>query len=213
MQHTPSKQKGFTLLEILVVMSIIAISMGMIVISLNTNDEGRDLHKQVIEFKQLLQLLVDESIFQQRDIGIAVKEDHIELLGFDESSQSWGPLSSSGKESSGNNNKGDTFKNYDFPPFAQVTLEMEDVALFLNPEEDELTQKIRSIDPLKNYQEIDVDEEEIIEPDIYIFSSGEVTPFTFEFRSESVETFYYHVGADELGNIFCIIMPDGELPC
>lgn len=208
MHHPFARQKGFTLLEILVVMSIIAISMGLIVVSINPDDEGRNLHEEAFAFKQLLQLLVDESIFQQKDIGMKVKEKHIEFLSFDESSQRWVALSSSEKQG-----KGETFNNYDFSSFVQVTLEMEDVALFLNPEEDEFTQKIKAIDPLKNYQEIELDEEEIIEPDIYIFSSGEITPFSFEFRSKTFDEFYYSIGADELGNIFCVTMPEGKFPC
>jgi hypothetical protein len=179
-------------------MSIIAVAMGMVVISVSTDDHRRDLRNQAADFQKLIALVIDEAIFQQKELGLKVYEDHISFLAFDEPSQSWQILS---------NTEDKRYKDYKFPPYIEVSLEMEDVELFLNPK-DELERKISEIDPLENFEQFE-EEEAPPEPDIYIFSSGEITSFSLEFRlrmgeaAKDLDTYSFTVSVDDIGNISC----------
>lgn len=200
-QHS---QSGFTLLEILVVISIIAISMGLIVISINPHDDRRDIVKEAGHFEQLLKLVIDESIFKHQEIGLKVYDDHIEFLKFNARSQIWEKFTADSENSN-------DYVDYKFPAFLEVRLEMEDVEIFLNPK-DELENKISSIKPLKNFEQFEDDEDIKIEPDIYIFSSGEVTAFDLEFRFKDIDDYVYVISANDIGVVSCkALHTDDEL--
>lgn len=196
--------RGFTLLEILVVISIIAISMGLIVISINPSDSKRDLAKEAKHFEQLLKLVIDEAIFKKQEIGLKVYDDHIEFLNFNQRSQTWGAFSADSANS-------ENYVDYTFPSFLDVRLEMEDVEIFLNPK-DELESKISSINPLENFNQFEDEDEIKVEPDIYIFSSGELTAFDLEFRFKDIEDYVYVISANDIGVVSCkALHADDEL--
>jgi general secretion pathway protein H len=202
------KQGGFTLLEIMLVITLIGIAMGAIVVVVNPSDHGRDLKNEAQHFETLLKLIVDEAIFKHQEIGIKVYDDHLEFLKFDESSQTWQLFTSN--DDSASKIKSKDYVDYKFPAFIEVTLEMEDAEIFLNPKIDDIETKISSIDPLSGFDELE-EVEEKIEPDIYIFSSGEITAFEFEFRlrndnefnESSYDELVYIIAANDIGIITC----------
>lgn len=184
----PKAQAGFTLLEVMVVISIIGISLGLITLAINPTDYRRNLETEARNFQNLVKLIVDEAIFKQKEIGIKVYDDHISFLGLDPKTNVWQAIADD-----------DVYEDYYFPAYIETTLEMEDVEIFLNPE-DEVERKIASIDPLKNFDQFE-DEEEIITPDIYIFSSGELTAFELTFRLRDNGEYEYQVIANDIGKV------------
>jgi len=131
----PKAQAGFTLLEVMVVISIIGISLGLITLAINPTDYRRNLEKEARNFQNVVKLIVDEAIFKQKEIGIKVYDDHISFLGLDPKTNVWQAIADD-----------DVYEDYYFPAYIETTLEMEDVEIFLNPE-DEVERKIASIDP------------------------------------------------------------------
>jgi len=182
------KQYGFTLLEILVVISIIGISLGLITLAINPTDYRRNLENEAKNFQNLLKLVIDESIFKQKEIGIKFHEDHISFLTLDPKTNIWQSIVDD-----------KLFADYYFPGYVETVLEMEDVEIFLNPK-DELERKIASINPLKNFKQFE-DEEELVVPDVYIFSSGELTAFELTFRLRDSSDYSYKVLANDIGRV------------
>jgi general secretion pathway protein H len=66
--------RGFTLIEILVVMVLISIILSMAVISLGNHRE-RELREEIVRLQQLIQLAQDESILNQRPLAIKFLEN------------------------------------------------------------------------------------------------------------------------------------------
>ncbi len=211
------RSQGFTLLEILLVISMIALFMGIFVINLSPRDQRRDLRGEALLFESLVRLLVDEAIFKHKEIGLKIYHDKVAILVFNPSSQTWEASVSKKNSSKKSNSSSNEFQDYRIPDFVELSLEMEDVELFLNPQKDELESKIASINPLANYDELNLDEteqEEKIEPDIYIFSSGEITAFELEFRlMESAGDFVYVISANDIGAVSCKALHERDEKC
>ncbi len=209
-----SKQQGFTLLEILVTLGLISILLSMTALVINTDDPRRDLRSEVLNFKALIALAVDEAIFKRKEIGIKFYEDRIEFLEFNNENQAW---QFSGRDEEGNEKKS-AFSSHTFPGYLDVSLEMEDVELFLKPEDD-FESEFQKIDPFENFKEIgesfedDEEGEEEITPDVYIFSSGEVTAFDMEFRLKEIDSFLFIVSASDIGVISCRAEHDSDGLC
>lgn len=181
--------RGFTLIEVLVVISIIAISFSLIALAINPHDYRRDLEKEARHFETLLSLGIDEAIFKNQELGIKLEEDGFSFLKFNTKTQLWE-----------NVEKDRTYKRHQLPGFIELNLVMEDAEIFLAPPES-VENKIREIDPLAEFEQFEDEEEEPIKPDIYVFSSGEVTPFELQFQLLDDYDFSYRVSADEVGQV------------
>ncbi len=68
------RSRGFTLIEILVVMVLISIVLSMAVISIGDQRE-RQLREEIVRLQQLIQLARDESILNQRPLAVKFLDD------------------------------------------------------------------------------------------------------------------------------------------
>lgn len=91
-----SRQRGFTLLEVTVVMVIIAILAGFITLSIgNRADEDR-LQVQAQRLQQLLGLAADESQLKGIPLGLQFTDDGYRFLTLDPKTKHWLPYQTSG---------------------------------------------------------------------------------------------------------------------
>jgi general secretion pathway protein H len=138
---------GFTLLELLVVVTIVAIFVGMAVLSIGVAGDDRDLQQESFRLKSLLDLVREEALMQYRDFGIYFSATGYRFYIYDYQQLEWvEPL-------------GDNLLT-ERPLRQQVNLELvvegRDIVLPVEFEPDALS------DPM---------------PQVMILSSGEVTPF------------------------------------
>ncbi|MDH3647577.1 MAG: type II secretion system minor pseudopilin GspH [Gammaproteobacteria bacterium] len=83
--------RGFTLLEIMVVVIIIGIIVTLAILSLG--DSGaRRLDEEAYRFSSLIRLAADEAVLQGREIGLAVKRESYSFHVFDDQLRQWTPL-------------------------------------------------------------------------------------------------------------------------
>ena len=66
---------GFTLIEIMVVVTIIGIMTGLIAINVITQDPQKDLNKEAQRFLAVMQMAQEEALFSQQEIGVIVTEE------------------------------------------------------------------------------------------------------------------------------------------
>lgn len=83
--------RGFTLLELLVVLVIIAAMAGLLVFSAQDSPERR-LKREASTLATLLNLAADEAVMQTRDFGLAIDNRGYRFVVFDPAKKSWLPL-------------------------------------------------------------------------------------------------------------------------
>jgi general secretion pathway protein H len=74
---------GFTLIEILVVVGIIAVLTSVILLSVNLTGRDQDLEKESNRLTALLSYAREQAALQTRDYGVLFQDDGYEFLSFD----------------------------------------------------------------------------------------------------------------------------------
>lgn len=166
------KQYGFTLLEIMLVLLLIGmVSVGVVMTLPSSFNSEQDVRWQAQRFRTLLQFAEDEALISGLELGLVFEENGYQFAFYDYQTKKWLPVMD--KQIQG---------KVELPD----TLEME--YLLAGSLWDE-------IDTEKQDAFIDEDDlisiegaEEIVtlRPQVYVMSSGEVSPFSLTFtRVES----------------------------
>jgi len=83
------KQQGFTLLELLLVIVIVAIMSAAVVITMNPDNTHRELEKEARRLTQVLRQLADESIFQGQEFGVSFDEEKYTFFVWNREENQW----------------------------------------------------------------------------------------------------------------------------
>ena len=143
--HPIKRQTGFTLLEIMVVVIIVALLMSAVVPMVSRNADDL-LQEQADRFIALVKLAQDESILQSRQLGLQITKESYSFL------QQEGDVWTAFAEG--------PFRQRSLPSGASASLYLESVDVSLS---DNMTGDKKS------------------QPQVFILSSGEMTPFSYEF--------------------------------
>lgn len=160
-------QKAFSLIEILVVVTIIGIILSIAVLSLGVLGDDRELREESRRFITLAQVLQDEAVMQGRDFGIEFMNGGFRFVEFDPLLGGWAELIGD-----------DTLRPRDLPDGMEFDLWIEDQrvilkdapAAFDDPDEDSDDQGIQSY-----------------APHVLVFSSGDMTPFELHVLREDLD--------------------------
>ena len=153
MPSTPRRSRGFTLLELLVVVVLLAVLSTAAILSVGNLGEDRELEQESVRLLRLLQLADEEAIMDGRDYGLYFEDSRYRFLRYVPESLEWQVLND------------EIFRDRALPEGLWMSLEVEDREVELGlPEEDQQ-----------------------IEPQVVILSSGEVTPFVVAIGREFSE--------------------------
>lgn len=156
-----SRQRGFTLLEIMLVMVLMAVVLSSVSLSFDIRSDQNKVEDEAKRLQAVVQLASDYALLNNFQLGLRLDENGYQFLVYD--GEKWQALD------------GDKM-------FNQHELE----------EEFELQVSIGEIPWLENYDEdaglfFDPDDEEDEDgkkkliPQVYLFSSGDITPFSVQF--------------------------------
>ena len=174
------RSAGFTLLELMVVLVLIGIIFSFAVLSLGGDDYAELMEQETHRMITLLGLASDEAVLRGDELAVLFAEDGYSFLILDED-QKWRATSDDG-----------LLKSYALPEGIDLRLEVEGEPPILTA---------TSIDDLELQQtDPDEDQEEELQPQVFILSSGEMTPFTVTFMSRQ-SRMRYHLTASLLGSL------------
>jgi len=155
------KQRGFTLIEVLVVVIIIGIISATVILSLGNLGDNRELLRESRRVSILLQTAMDEAVLQGRDYGLEVVESGYRFVEFNPWTRQWSEIP-----------QDDMYRYRKLPPDHMFELRVEGRLLVLAAQPAVLGQA-----EADNDQADDEDESAQYSPHILVFSSGELTPF------------------------------------
>ncbi len=172
------RARGFTLIEILVAILIIAIMMSAAMLSFNTSSGEESIRDEARRFMSLVQLAQDDAIMQGRDFGLDFAIDGYRFVEYDPYSTQWAETLN------------DNYMQYwTLPEGLEFELYLEDQRVLLDPELEVIDNSNASDRPDESYA-----------PHLLIFSSGDSTPFELHLLNRD---FDLRVGiqGDLLGNM------------
>jgi len=161
-----SRHRGFTLLEILVVVAIIGIFVGVTVLSTDIAGFDRKLEQEADRLGTIVRFVADEALLQSQDFGIFICEDSYHFFVYDYDREDWIPYGVR------------PFEPRRLEPEMLISLRIEDRDVILEPEADAFVPRI---DDGVGEDELD----DLPDPQIVVLSSGEITPFQLEFLRRS----------------------------
>ena len=149
--------KAFSLIELLVVITIVGIIQSIAILSVGILGDDRELREEGRRFITLVQVLQDEAVMQGRDFGIEFMVSGFRFVEYDPLLGSWAELFGD-----------ETLRPRDLPEDTEFDLWIEgqhvlleiNAAEFDDPDEDSNDRGIESYTP-----------------HVLVFSSGDMTPF------------------------------------
>lgn len=162
----PATSRGFSLLELMVVIVIVAMLFTFVTLSIRNESPEDQIKEEALRFNRLLQLLIEESILKGEDYGIEFSPTEYRFLYLNEDSQ-WAPIE-----------KDKLYRLRELPQDMELELAVEQTDIVIAAKEDD------SLGSKK------------IKPQVFILSSGEITPeFELQFTIPTVTSRYIVSGA------------------
>lgn len=172
--------RGFTLLEVLMVVLVVGILSAIVLISLNPGGPERRLDDEAERLASLLSLASSEAVMQNREYGVRLEDDGYRFLCFDEGKQQW-------LECTGDS----LFKRHILPEGLEVRV--------LSASRVKLpTTSVRAAAPGEDNA---ADGSDILFPDILLLSSGEASPAEVEIRVTEEPSLRKPITINEIGRV------------
>ncbi len=143
------RSRGFTLVEILVVVVIMAIVISIAVLSINVTGRDQQLDQESERLVGLIGLLHDRALLEGRDFGLRVEPGAYEFVVYDNLRERWAPFDQDGE-----------FRPRTLPKGLSFQLQLDSVQVVLKPADPNLAT-----------------DGTVAPPQIAIAASGEGTPF------------------------------------
>lgn len=226
MHAAPRQSYGFTLIELMVVVTIIGIMAGLIVMNVVTSDPQKDLNQEAKRLQAVIEMAQDEALFGRQDIGIIVTEQGYSFARYGIPTQE-DPQSTNSALSSTNPNLaigGGTNQNQQpanlaasltntriEPEWLAITEENEfrpyelsedyEIVLEVDEEMIDITGG-KKAQTNSNKQASKFDNDDKIRPAIFISPSNEMTPFVLEIYLKDDNDIMVKLSGDETGRVW-----------
>ena len=191
MHHIMHRPRGFTLLEIMVVMVIVAVLAAIVTPNLFAGkSRGKDLEREAAMLTARLRVAQDDAMFYGNEYGLVFSEDGYRFVRWNaELARFVAPPAV------------DAWTQRDFEDEIRVSAAADDGDPILVLPEPKEKDEAESVTPALDAAAGDepAAEEPYWQPSVFVLSSGEVTPFTAVFSAEGVAD-VVELNIDPLGN-------------
>lgn len=159
----PSKSsQGFTLIEIMLVLVVVAIMVSLLTVSMGGNPM-KELDREARRLRHIIELASDEAVMQGQEFALALPADGYQLIAFDVEAEQWRQL------------PGKMFQRYRTPEAISLEFELDGRQL--------TEQERQSMAQLQKRQG-----EQDLQPALLLLSSGETSPFAISLHHSEVST-------------------------
>jgi general secretion pathway protein H len=172
--QTTHKHRGFTLIEVMVVVVLIGIMASLVQYNVSGNDPADKLKHESARFNALFEVATDYGMLNNIELGLVVKKDSYQFLGYD--GTSWSDIPDQ-----------EWLAKVTLPEEVVLRIELEDLPIedpllfdadtFTTQDEDDFTLLTKE------------DQEKRVIPQVYLLSGGDITPFSVTFRLKETITF------------------------
>lgn len=156
-----SRQRGFTLLEIMLVMVLMAVVLSSVSLSFDIRSDQDKVEEEAKRLQAVVQLASDYALLNNFQLGLRLDETSYQFLVYD--GEKWQALDSD-----------KMFSEHELEEGFELNISIGDIPWLEHYDED---------DGLFSSSEDEDDEEDKkkLIPQVYLFSSGEITPFSVQF--------------------------------
>ena len=155
---------GFTLLELLVVLVIVAILFSFATLSIRSNSPEDSIKKEALRLDRLIQLALEEAVLKNIEYGLEFKQDSYQFLTYND--EKWQAVSHD-----------KLLRKRDLPDEMEIELLIEQTDIIIGSTAEEDSE--------------DGNKEKEAKPQIFLLSSEEITPeFSAIFSLHGIETSY-----------------------
>lgn len=158
------RQHGFTMIEVMLVIALMAIVAVAVVVNIRPPGPERELETEAKRFAALMEMAMEHAVFTSQQLGVALDEQGYRFLRLDDTK--WVEIAHD-----------PILKPRKWPEWIKTRLELEGLPWL---EEDGLTSGNDSM-----FEGLFEDDEARLLPQIFIYSYGEFSPFSLFFRVES----------------------------
>lgn len=162
-----SKVYGFTLIEVMLVIVVIGLMVSAIQFSVIGNKVEENLQQQSSRFASVFNLAAEYGLLNNIEIGLVLEKNDYQFVGYD--GQRWLPIV-----------EYEALNSHTLPDEMTMSIVLEDLPI----EEPALvTRELFETDENDFYDDFSLDEQKKkrVIPQVYILSSGDITPFRAEF--------------------------------
>ncbi|WP_416306897.1 type II secretion system minor pseudopilin GspH [Neptunicella sp. SCSIO 80796] len=169
-----NSQRGFTLLEIMVVLLIIGISVSVVMLNVRGVDQADELKKQAQRFQVVFSMAAEYAILNQQQLGLRIDQNQYYFMILDEE-QKWQKVTNN-----------DLLAEYSLPEPFSLELELDDLPW----QEEESLFDGKLFDEKSSFDEDQLsigekeEEKKLPPPQVWLLSSGDITPFSLNFIFE-----------------------------
>lgn len=154
-------QRGFTLIEIMLVLVVVSIMAGLATVAMGPNPY-KDLYREALRLQAVMQMAADEAMLQGAQWSLAIPETGYQFLLFEPEELTWLPI------------EAEPFGLHQVHEAVSMQINVEGEQL--DPRAQEQMQRMRAMGDTK------------LRPVILLLSSGEITPFSIIMRHAKMDS-------------------------
>lgn len=171
-------QRGFTLLEVLMVVLLVGIISSVVMLSINSGGEQRQLREESDRLATLLEQASSEAVMQNQEFGLRLTDHGYVFLCLDEAKQRWAAC------------KDEVFRERELADGLEIRMLRQSQL-----------KGLPSSGKADDQKDAGEDDGKRLTPDLFLLSSGEASAGSIELRVAATPEVKSEISVDEIGRV------------